>query len=92
MRSPPNSDENSSPLCPDFVVELRSPSNSLPDLQANMEEYIACGARLGWLIDVDAKRAWVCRAGMAAEEIENATTLDGGVEMPGLALEVAALE
>ena len=39
------------PLCPDFVVELRSPTDSLPLLQDKMEEYIENGARLGWLID-----------------------------------------
>jgi Uma2 family endonuclease len=39
-----------SPLCPDFVLELRSPSDSLPTLQAKMEEYLGNGARLGWLI------------------------------------------
>ncbi len=39
------------PLCPDFVVELRSESDSLPKLQAKMREYIDNGAKLGWLID-----------------------------------------
>src|SRR3954452_3412752 len=39
------------PLCPDFVVELRSPSDDLEILQEKMEEYIANGAQLGWLID-----------------------------------------
>ena len=41
------------PLCPDFVIELRSPSDSLGDLQRKMEEYAAAGASLGWLIDPD---------------------------------------
>jgi Uma2 family endonuclease len=39
------------PLCPDFVVELRSPSDARADLRAKMREYIDNGARLGWLID-----------------------------------------
>ncbi len=39
------------PLCPDFVVEIRSPTDSLRALQAKMQEYIANGAALGWLID-----------------------------------------
>jgi Uma2 family endonuclease len=39
------------PLCPDFVVELRSRSDALDTLQEKMQEYIANGASLGWLID-----------------------------------------
>jgi len=39
------------PLCPDFVIELRSPSDPLATLQAKMEEYVENGARLGWLLD-----------------------------------------
>jgi Uma2 family endonuclease len=80
------------PLCPDFVIELRSPSNDLADLQAKMEEYIACGARLGWLIDVDAKHAWVYRPGRPVESIEDASSLQGDPELPGLRVEVATLE
>ena len=57
-----------------------------------MEEYVACGARLGWLIDIEAKRAWVYRQGRAVETIENATTLDEGPELAGLVLELSALE
>ena len=44
------------PLCPDFVVEIRSPSDSLAALQAKMEEYAANGAQLGWLLDPIEKR------------------------------------
>ncbi|HEY5241464.1 MAG TPA: Uma2 family endonuclease [Polyangiaceae bacterium] len=80
------------PLCPDFVVELRSPSDSLAETQAKMDEYIACGARLGWLIDVDAKRAWIYRQGRAVETVEGATTLAGEPEMAGLVIDLAALE
>ena len=39
------------PLCPDFVVELRSPSDTIRALQDKMQEYIENGAQLGWLID-----------------------------------------
>ena len=80
------------PLCPDFVIELRSPSNDLADLQAKMDEYVACGARLGWLVDIDAKRAWVYRPGRPVEAIENASSLHGDPELPGLTLELATLE
>ena len=43
--------ESFAPLCPDFVVELRSPTDSLASLQEKMLEYIENGAQLGWLID-----------------------------------------
>ena len=49
------------PLCPDFVIELRSASDSLKDLREKMEEYIENGARLGWLIDPKNKRVYVYR-------------------------------
>ena len=45
------------PLCPDFVIELRSPSDSLKALQDKMQEYIESGASLGWLIDPEANTA-----------------------------------
>ncbi len=44
------------PLCPDFVIELRSPSDNLKALQDKMQEYIENGARLGWLIDTEARQ------------------------------------
>src|SRR5438270_310969 len=47
------------PLCPDFVLELRSPSDSLPVLQAKMDEYRENGAELGWLLDPSTKRVYV---------------------------------
>jgi Uma2 family endonuclease len=80
------------PLCPDFVIELRSPSNDLAELQAKMEEFVACGASLGWLVDIDAKRAWVYRPGRPVEAIEGASILHGDPELPGFALDLAALE
>ncbi len=43
------------PLCPDFVVELRPPTDSLEELQTKMREYIDNGARLGWLINPQAR-------------------------------------
>ncbi len=80
------------PLCPDFIVELRSPSNDLADLHAKMEEYAACGARLGWLLDLDARLVWVYRPGRPVEEIHDPKTLPGDPELPGLLLELSALE
>ena len=79
------------PLCPDFVVELLSPSDGLGEAQAKMDEYIACGARLGWLVDVDARRAWIYRPGHPVLRIDDVTSLSGDPELPGLLIELAAL-
>jgi len=74
------------PLCPDFVVELRSESDSLPKLQAKMREYIANGARLGWLIDPQNRRVEVYRAGREVETLENPNTLAGEKVLLGFVL------
>ena len=79
------------PLCPDFVVEMCSPSDSLAELPAKMQEYVECGARLAWLIDVDSKRAWVHRPGRSVESFENVASLSGDPELAGFVLDVAAL-
>lgn len=60
------------PLCPDFVVELRSRSDDLAELKDKMREYIACGAQLGWLLDPKARRVLIYRAGAAEPTIEEA--------------------
>ena len=52
------------PLCPDFVIELRSPTDSLSALQAKMREYIENGAQLGWLIDPLEGQVFVNRPGI----------------------------
>jgi len=79
------------PLCPDFVVELRSPSDSLPELQAKMEEYRDHGARLGWLIDPDARRVHVYRPSRPAETLDDPTTLSADPELPGFSLELSPI-
>jgi Uma2 family endonuclease len=50
-----------SPLCPDFVVELMSPSDDLEELQEKMQMYIANGCRLGWLIDLKHEKVFIYR-------------------------------
>src|SRR5437667_6788589 len=57
------------PLCPDFVVELTSPSERLPDVQGKMGEWTENGARLGWLIDADARTAYLYRPGLTVETL-----------------------
>ena len=74
------------PLCPDFVVELRSKTDSLKDLREKMQEYIGNGAQLGWLIDPKNKRVEVYRAGQVVEVLENPSILSGEGVLPGFTL------
>jgi Uma2 family endonuclease len=74
------------PLCPDFVVELRSESDSLPKLQAKMREYIDNGAKLSWLIDPQNRRVEIYRPGRDVEVLENPTNLSGEEVLPGFML------
>jgi Uma2 family endonuclease len=77
------------PLCPDFVVELRSRTDSLDSLKAKMQEYIANGALLGWLIDPIEKRVYVYRPAAEAACLDNPETISGEPVLPGF---VMALE
>ncbi|NEP21628.1 Uma2 family endonuclease [Moorena sp. SIO3I6] len=65
------------PLCPDFVIELRSPSDRVKDLKDKMEEYMDNGARLGWLIEPNSRRVYIYRPGADVEQLENPTTVKG---------------
>jgi Uma2 family endonuclease len=58
------------PICPDFVLELRSPSDRLPELQDKMAEYLNNGARLGWLIDPIERVVSVYQPGEVVERLE----------------------
>lgn len=64
-------------IVPDFVIELRSPSDALADLQNKMAEYIENGARLGWLIDPSEKKVHVYRANGEVEILENPEKVSG---------------
>ncbi|OUL22577.1 Uma2 family endonuclease [Nostoc sp. 106C] len=82
----PEQQEKFAPICPDFVVELRSPSDSLKDLQDKMQEYIANGAQLGWLIDRKNKRVEIYRPGKDVEILDNPNSLSGEAVLPGFVL------
>ncbi len=78
-------------ICPDFVIELRSPTDRLPDLQSKMQEYIVNGAQLGWLIDPFERRVYVYRPDQPMEELVDPTVLSGDPVLPGFALPVHEL-
>ncbi len=79
------------PLCPDFVVELRSPSDDLAELQAKMEEYRDDGAALGWLIDPEQRCVFVYRRGAPVERTDAPASLSGEPTLPGFVLDIAAI-
>ena len=76
------------PICPDFVLELRSPSDTLRSLQLKMQEYLETGARLGWLIDPIAGRAYIYRPGAPVERLDRPDTISGDPELPGFVLDL----
>lgn len=76
------------PLCPDFLIELRSPSDPLRSLQSKMEEYLGNGARLGWLIDPVEEEVYIYRPGAEVEVLEKPGTVSGEPELPGWELEM----
>lgn len=78
------------PLCPDFVVELRSHSDRLKDLQAKMEEWMANGCALGWLIDPAARTVYVYDA-RGCTELAAPAALQGEGPVAGFTLDLARI-
>ena len=76
------------PLCPDFVIELRSPTDSLSALQDKMREYMENGAQLGWLIDPLEEQVFVYRPGVPVERLEGPDSVSADPLLPGFRLEL----
>jgi Uma2 family endonuclease len=77
------------PLCPDFVVELRSPSDRLARLQAKMREWIDNGAQLGWLIDPATRAVYIYRRGRPVERLASPLQISGEGPVEAFRLEMA---
>ncbi|WP_035990936.1 Uma2 family endonuclease [Leptolyngbya sp. KIOST-1] len=77
------------PIAPDFVMEVRSSTDSLELLQAKMQEYMASGVRLGWLFDPKGQQVEIYRPGAEAEVRSLPTQLSGETVLPGFSLNVA---
>lgn len=80
--------ESYAPLCPDFVVELRSKSDTIKELKEKMQEYIDNGAQLGWLIDPKSRRVWIYRPDHLPEELPEPETLSGDPILAGFILKL----
>ncbi|MGB5596059.1 MAG: Uma2 family endonuclease [Crocosphaera sp.] len=76
------------PLCPDFVIELRSPSDSLTTLQNKMKEYVENGTKLGWLINPKNQQVEIYRQGKEVAILDNPTTLSGEDVLPYFVLDL----
>jgi Uma2 family endonuclease len=76
------------PIAPDFVLELMSPSDSLNQTQAKMEEYMNAGVKLGWLIDRKTRRVEIYRQGQPKEVLESPTSLSGEDILIGFTLDL----
>jgi Uma2 family endonuclease len=79
------------PLCPDFLIELRSRTDSLNTLQAKMEEDIANGTQLGWLIDPIERKVYLCRPAASPEVLDDPETVSGEALLAGFVLDVRSL-
>ena len=79
------------PLCPDFVVELLSPSDSLKTTQEKMQEYIENGARLGWLINRKTWQVEIYRPGRDVEVLDSPDRLSGEDVLPGFVLKLESI-
>ncbi|MEH2240311.1 Uma2 family endonuclease [Nostoc sp.] len=79
------------PICPSFVIELRSSSDRLIKLQDKMQEYIDNGASLGWLIDRQNRKVCIYRPNRQLEVLENPEAVSGNPELPGFILRMAKI-
>ncbi len=76
------------PICPDFVIELRSDTDRLSVLQAKMQEYIANGAQLGLLIDPQDKRVYIYRPDRDVETLQDPESVSADPILPTFTLDL----
>ena len=79
------------PICPNFIIELRSLSDNLTPLQEKMKEYIDNGAKLGWLIDPKNRQVEIYRSNKTVEIKDNPNNLSGEDVLKGFTLDLAAI-
>jgi len=87
----PEQKEKFLPLCPDFVIELRSPSDPLAMVKEKMQEYISNGAQLGWLIDPTSRRVYVYRPAAEVECLDSPAAVSGDPILSGFVLMLAEI-
>jgi Uma2 family endonuclease len=81
------------PVVPDFIVEIRSSTDSLSTIQDKMEEWISNGVRLAWLLDPKNEQAWIYREDGRVEQVIGFNqSLSGEGVMPGFTLDLSGLK
>jgi Uma2 family endonuclease len=85
----PAEQEKFPPIAPDFVIELRSATDSLVSLQAKMQEYLDSGVSLGWLINLQDNQVEIYRTGAPVELLQSPERLSGEGVLPGFELNLA---
>ncbi|WP_206107763.1 Uma2 family endonuclease [Paludisphaera rhizosphaerae] len=78
-------------IVPDFVAEVRSPSDGINDVRAKMSEYIAQGVRLGWLIDPETRTVEIYRPDREAEILASPEKISGEDVLPDFILDLAEI-
>jgi Uma2 family endonuclease len=79
------------PLAPDFVIELRSASDSARDLRDKMKEYMDNGVCLGWFLNAKEKEVEIYRLGQTVEVLKSPKSLSGETVLPGFVLELKGI-
>ncbi|MFN6180303.1 MAG: Uma2 family endonuclease [Dolichospermum sp.] len=79
------------PICPEFIVELRSENDNLSTLKEKMQEYIDNGTQLAWLIDRKQRKVFIYRPNCGIEELDNPQTLTGEDILPGFVLDLSEI-
>jgi Uma2 family endonuclease len=79
------------PICPDFVIELRSKSDTVASLQKKMAEYLANGTILGWLIDRQNRQVYIYRPDQEPVILNDPQRVNGKPELPGFELVMAKI-
>ncbi|MBC7881646.1 MAG: Uma2 family endonuclease [Anaerolineae bacterium] len=87
----PEQKEKFAPLCPDFVIELRSTNDALKPLQTKMQEYLDNGTSLGWLIDPQGQTVEIYRPGKSVELLQSPESLSGESALPGFVLRLKGI-
>ncbi|MHC5596811.1 MAG: Uma2 family endonuclease [Nostoc sp.] len=86
----PEQQQKFAPICPDFVVELKSPSDNLQTLKEKMDEYMKePGIQLGWLIHRKHRQVYIYRPGLSEECLDNPATVSGESVLPGFILNMS---
>jgi Uma2 family endonuclease len=88
----PKQQQRFAPICPDFLIELRSPSDSLKTLKEKMQEYIQePGIQLAWLIDRKERKVYIYRPEQPEEYLENPQTVSSESVLPGFILNMSKI-